>query len=140
MTDPKTFTAHIRLPWPPKALWQNTRCHWSKRAAATAQARSDGHVLAIHAGLKAVAGEGYQHRLSFDFYPPDRRKRDVSNCIAACKAYIDGIADCLGLDDSTLKIAWPEEWGTVDKDGGSVLVVIRSARVAIAAERAGYDG
>lgn len=137
MTGTNTFITHIRLPWPPKALWQNTRCHWTKRASATAQARSDGHVLAIHAGLKAVAGEGWQHRLSFDFCPPDRRKRDASNCIAACKAYIDGIADCLGVDDSTFRISWPEEWGTVDKDGGSVFVTIQSNRLPIAAEREG---
>jgi len=33
------------------------------------------------------------------FHPPDRRRRDLGNMFSACKAYIDGVADALGIDD-----------------------------------------
>ena len=130
MTAPDTFTAHVLLPWPPRELWQNSRYHWRQRASATRQARSDGHLAAITGCLADVRGEGWQHRLSFDFCPPDRRKRDLQNMPATMKPYIDGIADYLKVDDSTFRISWPEEWGTVADDGGSVLVVVRATRAS----------
>lgn len=33
------------------------------------------------------------------FFPPDKRARDLDNMIASFKAYQDGIADAIGLDD-----------------------------------------
>lgn len=42
--------------------------------------------------------EGRLH-LWIDFYPPDRRRRDDDGLLASCKAYRDGIADALGIDD-----------------------------------------
>lgn len=128
-------TAHILLPWPPKPLWQNRRCHWAPRSVAVAKSRTDAYFAALEAGLKRMpTGEGWQHHLSFDFSPPDRRKRDLQNMPATQKAAIDGIADALKVDDATFKIKWPEEFGPVSDNGGSVLVVVRAiqtkARVA----------
>ena len=122
-------TAHVLLPWPPKPLWQNRRCHWSQKALAVAQARKGALYASIEAGLRHMpTGDGWTHHLSFDFCPPDRRKRDLQNLPATQKAYIDGIADALGIDDGNFKVKWPEEFGTVSYNGGSVLVVIRAVQ------------
>lgn len=45
------------------------------------------------------------------FVPPDRRHRDLDNCIASIKAGLDGLADVLGVDDSrwTLRAAIASE-------------------------------
>lgn len=128
-------TAHILLSWPAKPLWQNRRFHWAQKAKAVAQARKDAFRTALEAGIGLMpTGEGWTHHLSFDFSPPDRRKRDLQNMPATQKAAIDGIADALNVDDATFKIKWPEEFGTVSDNGGSVLVVVRAiqteARVA----------
>jgi crossover junction endodeoxyribonuclease RusA len=127
----------ISLPWPAPALWQNRRVHWAQRAEATRSARrwawntcqiTDG----FHTLKNAECGT---YRLSFRFYPPDRRKRDLQNMPATQKATIDGIADSLGIDDSALQIEWPMEWGAVADDGGSVTVLIRPVAAGMAAER-----
>jgi crossover junction endodeoxyribonuclease RusA len=134
MTDNTITTAHILLSWPSKPLWQNSRCHWAAKAKAVAQARKDAFHTALEAGIGMMpTGEGWQHYLSFDFCPPDRRKRDLQNMPATQKAYIDGIADALKVDDATFKVKWPEEFGTVSDNGGSVLVVVRAVRARVAA-------
>jgi crossover junction endodeoxyribonuclease RusA len=38
--------------------------------------------------------------LVLTFVAPDRRARDVDNCLSACKAGLDGLRDVLGVDDS----------------------------------------
>ena len=133
--DQQVTTAHVLLPWPSKPLWQNSRGHWVVKAAAVKQARHDAFYASLGAGLKQMpTGEGWTHHLSFEFCPPDRRKRDLQNMPATQKAAIDGIADALKVDDATFKVKWPEEFGTVADNGGSVLVVVRAiqteARVA----------
>lgn len=40
---------------------------------------------------------------SLAFYFPQERNRDDDNAAASCKAYRDGIADALRIDDSTLR-------------------------------------
>ena len=42
--------------------------------------------------------------MNIEFAPPSRRRIDLDNCIASCKAYFDGIADALGVDDSTFRL------------------------------------
>lgn len=39
-----------------------------------------------------------------DFYPPDRRRRDEDNAIAAMKHGLDGVANAIGVDDSRFKL------------------------------------
>ena len=51
---------------------------------------------------------------------PDRRKRDMDNCLAMMKPYQDGICDALGVDDSRIKRT-VLEWGDVVKGGKVVL-------------------
>lgn len=94
----------LLLPWPPKQLNPNARCHWSVRAAATKLYRRDCYLLAKVAGLVMPSERA---TLSLTFRPPDRRRRDDDNLIAACKALRDGLAQAMGIDDSRLSMAAP---------------------------------
>jgi crossover junction endodeoxyribonuclease RusA len=81
------------LPWPPKALSPNARTHWATKSRAAYTC----FLLCRQAGLQAPAGRAL---LSLEFIPPDRRRRDDDNCIAAFKSGRDGVAQALGIDDS----------------------------------------
>lgn len=124
--------ATIRLPWPQRALWQNSRVHWSKRAKATAVARQDAFFAALDAGLKQMpTGEGWGHLISFDFCPPDRRKRDLQNMPATMKPAIDGIADALKVDDASFTVIWPDSFNFEYQFPGSVLVEVLARRASL---------
>ena len=88
----------IDLPFPAAPLWPNKRAHWAVKHKATKAHRQwakDG-VLASGAKLDAV------ERIRITVYPKARGPApDRDNCIAAFKAYQDGIADGLGLNDAT---------------------------------------
>ena len=85
----------ITLPLPSRNLSPNARVHWATLARHKKEAR---HLAAVSAfaqvGIVAISG----YRL--DFYWPTQRRRDKDNAAAMCKAYLDGIADCMGQDDS----------------------------------------
>lgn len=110
----------VELPWLDKVLSPNSRVHWAYRARRVRAARD----LAGW-GTKAIIPH-WRHnegaRLSVTFFPPDRRRRDDDNAIGAFKAYRDGIADALGIDDHKFKCSYA--FGEVVK-GGSVRVEIR---------------
>lgn len=111
----------IRLSWPPRALWQNHRTHWSAEARAKRTARREAWALALPAkGIK-------RPYLRFAFHPPDKRSRDLQNMPATQKAAIDGIADALGIDDKHFLISWPLAFGDVVA-GGAVVVTIDEAK------------
>jgi crossover junction endodeoxyribonuclease RusA len=59
--------------------------------------------------------------LRVTFHAPDKRGRDRDNCIAACKAYMDGMADGLGVDDVRFEPTYA--WGEPIK-GGAVVVTL----------------
>lgn len=86
----------FRVIWPPRALSPNARVHWSKRSSMAKKYRMHARAATkIH--VKAVPEGRLELRLAF--YPPDLRRRDDDNLIAAFKAARDGIADALGIDD-----------------------------------------
>lgn len=43
--------------------------------------------------------------VSLTFHPADKRRRDLDGCIASCKAYLDGLADALGVDDNRFTLS-----------------------------------
>lgn len=137
MTGPdNTNPMLIKLPWPHKELSPNSRAHWGARARRTASARRfAAYACKAHHrfdNIKDADCTGY--KLTFGFFPPDRRRRDLDNIQASMKASIDGIADALGVDDSAFEIEWPTHWGEVTKNG-VVAVFISPARLCMAAER-----
>lgn len=87
------------LPWPDKAMSPNARVHWSVKSKAVKIARSFAFLKTKEAGWdKIELPEGRLH-LWIDFYPPTKRMPDDDNMLSRCKAYRDGIADALGIDD-----------------------------------------
>lgn len=89
----------VTLPWPPKTLSPNARVHWRTHAKAKKDYREACAWACKAAKLTAPEDGGYIH-LWIDCYPPDKRRRDDDNIIAAFKAGRDGIADALGIDDT----------------------------------------
>ena len=115
--------ALIRLSWPTRPLWQNTRCHWSKRDRATSAHRKEAWTLALEQGVKKIETE--RPYLTFAFHPPDRRSRDLQNMPATVKAAIDGISDAMGIDDKHFLFRWPMEFSEV-VPGGCVMIEVRA--------------
>lgn len=89
----------LTMPWPPRALSPNARhAHWATLARAKRAYRGACAWAARQQGAARIDAPALA--VSMTFVPPDRRARDLDNCIAAMKAGIDGLADVLGIDDS----------------------------------------
>jgi crossover junction endodeoxyribonuclease RusA len=86
----------IDLPWPPRDLQPNARVHWTRRHRATKAAREWAHWVCHQLGPI----EADQINVTLTFFPPDNRRRDIDNMLAASKALIDGVAQSLEVDDS----------------------------------------
>lgn len=93
----------ITLPLPDKRLSPNGRIHWQRRRSLVKNCRSLACAL-----MRSKIGintppevKGY----SLSFFYPDARKRDDDNTEGSfgIKAYRDGIADALRIDDHRLK-------------------------------------
>lgn len=93
----------IVLPVPDRKLSPNGRSHWAGKSRLTKNARKLAKLLTLDAlgrhyhaqGLPVPAFVGY----TLAHYFPTAAYRDDDNADAACKAYRDGIADALGIDD-----------------------------------------
>ena len=86
----------ISLPYPPANLSPNARLHWAAKARAVRVYRLIAWTNAY--GYLADTSER-PLPVQITFHPPDRRRRDRDNMIAAFKAGADGIADAIGVDD-----------------------------------------
>lgn len=92
------------LPWPSKDLSPNARVHYRVKAAATKLARQTAVVLAHEAGWKGLQLPPGRLHLWIDCYQaPGKKLPDDDNMIGRCKAYRDGIAQTLGIDDKRFK-------------------------------------
>lgn len=91
----------IILPWPNKCLSPNARTHWAQKAKAAKAARKDGHFATLAAGYGMTTFDGYDGKLHLwiDYYAKTRNYPDADNCLSSSKAYFDGIADALCLND-----------------------------------------
>ncbi|MDO6587352.1 hypothetical protein Q4543_17710 [Salipiger sp. 1_MG-2023] len=108
----------IKLPWPPAALNPNKRKHWAALAAAKAAYRRECWAEACAWGVNRFKVK--QLGVHLEFYPPDRRKRDDDNMIAAFKAGRDGLADAVGVDDAE----WRTTYAFPGETGGYVIAVL----------------
>ena len=87
----------IALPYPHKALWPNGRAHWAAKAREVKK----------HRQWAALAAKAASLRLGDSPIPvaitvcPKRHgpAPDADNCVAAAKAYLDGIAAALSVND-----------------------------------------
>lgn len=94
--------AEIFLPWPDKSLSPNARVHWSSLARAKKAAKRTAYYTTLEAGIGRIDADSLS--VKYSFFPPDRRARDADNMLSSCKAYQDGIAAAIGIDDSKFEI------------------------------------
>ncbi|AOX63605.1 hypothetical protein BIZ42_16230 [Stenotrophomonas sp. LM091] len=114
------------LPWPSKDLSPNSRVNWRRRAEATRFARQMAVVLAFEAGWRGAWLPAGRLHLWLDFYQaPGKKLPDDDNMLGRCKAYRDGIAQVLGIDDKRFKS--PPDVKTERRPGGQVVVRITGA-------------
>jgi len=121
------------LPWPDRRLNPNRKVHWAQKAAAVRRARRATAKAADEAGwgaqvwqlLQLVRATVGQLELHLSFHPPDRRRRDDDNLIAAFKPYRDALAARLGVDDSQFRCS--AQIGEPCPPKGEVLVSLRLA-------------
>lgn len=92
----------ISLPYPPAELNPNSRTHWAKKSKVTKACRIRAAWETKAAKVK-VDWEG-KIDVHISFYPPDKRPRDLDNCIASVKSFLDGVADGLGVNDSRFNL------------------------------------
>ncbi len=91
----------VVLPWPPAALSPNARGHWAVRHTAFQKAKHDAYWTTheVAAQFKPKFRKGAETPVYIVFQPPDKRRHDSDNVLASCKAYLDGIAESLHVDD-----------------------------------------
>ncbi|RUW04031.1 hypothetical protein [Mesorhizobium sp. M1A.F.Ca.IN.020.04.1.1] len=100
----------ITLPWPPRSLHPNARTHWARKAKDAKQARITAAWCAREAGIRKGDCDIPQAlKVTAIFYPPNRHKHDLDGCLSSCKAFLDGIADAIGVDDSKWQLALRKE-------------------------------
>jgi len=85
----------ITLPIPARNLAPNVRTHWALKARYTIAAR---RLAKFETWQQVGMIKIKAYRL--DFYWPTKRRRDKDNATAMCKAYLDGVSDCIRQDDS----------------------------------------
>lgn len=97
----------IELPYPHKSLWPNGRAHWGTKATQTKKHRKWAHDATIETKQRDYK------RIPFDqpievFITVHPKPRGVApdddNCISAAKAYLDGIADAIAMNDNMFRI------------------------------------
>lgn len=93
----------IDLPWPDRGLHPNARLHWARKAKLTKKARLDAAWMAQTSGASRLKAE--QLDVVVTFYAPDARRRDTDGMLSSCKAYLDGLSDVTGVDDSDFNLA-----------------------------------
>ena len=124
----------IELPWPDRVLLPNSRVHWAKKAKATKRARNDASYLALSNGVRTHDFFGLdQLDVTLVFIPPDNRRRDTDGTVSSVKAYCDGIADVVGIDDSKWVLGIRRE---KPRKPGFVRVEVRRVSETSAGERA----
>ena len=120
-----TDTVTIVLPLPPRELWKNSRPHWAKKSAVGGKHRQASKLYTIQV-LKCARPLWVQAVIDFDFYWPDKRRRDPLNVIGAMSWAIDGLVDAglLWDDDKTTpgKVRM-----NVDAENPRVVMTVRKA-------------
>lgn len=113
----------IELPFPAKILWPNGRGHhMAKHREFQKHKLWAYHAMLAHGGSAALT---VAHRIqwSVTFYPKTRHAVDDDNARASLKAYQDGLAAAIGVDDAIFA-APTVHFGEPIK-GGKIVVVIQ---------------
>jgi len=112
----------IELPWFDSTLTPNgSQGNWRKKAAAKKKQRAESCLITKTTIQNKPRGETLEIKLTY--HPPDRRRRDLDNCLAATKGALDGVADALGVDDRNFRPI-TVDFGDVCKGGKIILEII----------------
>lgn len=113
-TMPRYTRFTVELPWPAPACFENKArgLHWAQKGEAVAVERQTAYLLTRQAMNLADYDADVEcvYSVACVFFPPDRIRRDLQNCIHAMKAGIDGVAEAMGVDDYKF-IEWSARWG-----------------------------
>lgn len=113
----------VILPWPSNALKSNARVHWAEKARETAKHREWARLAVLgEEGMQDMPGAD-RATIFIEYYPPSKRG-DIHNVASSLKAYIDGIADGLGVDDKGFRVDYPTVWAGSGKPGKVVFRVL----------------
>jgi crossover junction endodeoxyribonuclease RusA len=87
----------IVLPYPDRALWPNGRAHYMAKNRAFQKAKADAGWAAKAARIRIGNSPIPIHLI----VKPKAKgpAPDADNCVSACKAYLDGIAAAIGVND-----------------------------------------
>jgi crossover junction endodeoxyribonuclease RusA len=90
----------ITLPFPDKILWPNGRGHYMAKHRAFQKHKGWAYRATLAKLPRCFKWNGEPIKVTYTVIPKTAHKIDFDNAIAAMKAYQDGIAMALGLDDS----------------------------------------
>ncbi len=90
----------ITLPFPAKILWPNGRGHHMAKHRAFQIHKSWAFAATLEKLPTCFKHNGVPVQLAYTVHPKTAHPIDRDNCVAAMKAYQDGIALALKVDDS----------------------------------------
>jgi crossover junction endodeoxyribonuclease RusA len=88
----------LNLPYPAKALWPNGRAHFMAKAREVKKHRAWAWAAAKASPLTS-AGDGPLPIRLIVHGKPTGPLPDRDGAVGACKSYLDGISDALGIND-----------------------------------------
>lgn len=104
------FVLAVELARPGRVLSPNSRAHWAARQRVVREARGRARLLMLKVWRDAVAMRlvpgGWRptcYDVTWFFW--GGVGPDADNALASCKAYLDGCADALGVNDRVLVCA-----------------------------------
>lgn len=115
----------IELPFPAKILWPNGRAHWRDKNRAFQKHKQWAYYAMLERGVRASIVTDVRITWSVIVHPKTRHEIDDDNARASLKAYQDGFAQALGVNDS--RFAAPAlSFGEPVKGGKIVVEFARS--------------
>lgn len=107
----------IILPWPPKELNPNVKVHWGAKSRAAKRHKESCYYWAKSAKTPKFKTEAIN--LKITFHPPDKKRRDLDNLLAASKYLLDALALAWNVNDS--RFVPVPCWGEVFEAGKVVV-------------------
>lgn len=120
----------VTLPWPPSTLRPNASSpgNWRRKSEAAKAYRNACYWHSYNQRL--VMPDAGEIAIEITFHPPDNRRRDLDNMLAAFKAGLDGFADAHEVNDHRFALILRRAQPVKE---GKVTIVIGAAELAMAA-------
>ena len=101
------FVLTVALSRPGRVLSPNSRSHWAAKQRVVREARGRARLLMLKAKQDAedmgLLPDGWKpDRYDLTWFYWGGTGPDADNALASCKAYLDGCADALGVNDRVL--------------------------------------